>query len=564
MGSLGRSVFTGLTPIRWIDVQQGLYDPRFEHDACGVGFIARVSAAQSHELLEMGLEALARLAHRGAVAADVRSGDGAGITAAVPRVLLQRFLEQSGFVVDPAVLLAAGMSFLDPDEVALAMETLDSALAREGLKLLCWRDVPVDTEALGHTALVSMPVIRQAIVAAGSDISQIEFEVRLRRARKNFERANLKSYIASLSSRSIVYKALCAGAHLREFYLDLRDPSFETSFVLFHQRYATNTHPSWWLAQPFRLLAHNGEINTIGANRTWMKARASDLPKEFLPVLREGGSDSCHLDEAAELLLRSGRDLLHSLAMLLVPAWQSHPAFQDLAPFYREHAAVMEPWDGPAAIAFADGHYIGAALDRNGLRPMRYYITDDGLALAGSEVGLFELDDNNIRVKGRLGPGQMIAVDLEKHEILDVDSVKQRLSHINVHAKVRVVKLPPAAAIPAPSISEQLQALFGYTREDLKLVLAPMARDGKEAVWSMGDDTPISALARVPRSPYSYLRQRFAQVTNPPIDPLREEMMMSLRTVLGRKPRLATPLAEQESTLIELPVPVIGEAELNE
>jgi glutamate synthase (ferredoxin) len=543
-------------------VQQGLYDPRFEHDACGVGFIAQVSAAPSHELLQMGLEALSRLAHRGAVAADGRSGDGAGITAAVPRKLFERFIHEAGFELPSSIPLAVGMVFVDAEDLAAPVQALDNAVCAEDLKLLCWREVPVNLDALGQTALASMPIIRQAIVISDSEIGADEFELRLHRARKRFESANLKSYIASLSSRTLVYKALCAGEHLREFYADLQNPEFETPFMLFHQRYATNTHPSWWLAQPFRLLAHNGEINTIWANRSWMKARESELPAEFLPLLRDGGSDSCHLDETAELLRHSGRDLLQSLAMLLVPAWQAHPAFQELAAFYREHAAMIEPWDGPAAIAFADGRCVGAMLDRNGLRPLRYKITDDGLVVAGSEVGLFSLDDARVVSKGRLGPGQMLAVDLERREILDAESVKQHLLATHISRDLRVFKIEEAPANLFPPPTEQVQALFGYTREDLKLVLAPMARDGKEAVWSMGDDTPVSALARVPRSAYTYFRQRFAQVTNPPIDPLREELMMSLRTQLGRKPSLFHNGKGNRSNLLELSSPLLSDSQL--
>ena len=543
-------------------MQQGLYDPRFEHDSCGVGFIARVSGAQSHELLKMGLEALSRLAHRGAVAADGRSGDGAGITTAIPRRLLQEFLHEAGVFVSPETPLAVGMLFVDREELGLACEALNSALEEEELDSLCWREVPVNVDALGHTAFHSMPLIRQVIIAPKKTPVDDDLEARLHRARKRFERRSFTTYIASLSSRTLVYKALCAGGHLREFYTDLEDPDFETPFVIFHQRYATNTHPSWWLAQPFRLIAHNGEINTICSNRTWMKARENELPPDFLPLLRDGGSDSCHLDEAAEVLLRSGRDLLHSMAMLVVPAWQAHPAFQDLASFYREHAAVMEPWDGPAALAFSDGRYVGAALDRNGLRPMRYKVTDDGLVVAGSEVGLFDLDDVKVCHKGRLGPGQMIAVDLQRQEFLDAESLKKHLLNTDFDERSRTIRVPASPAVLTQVPSEPQQALYGYTREDLKLVIAPMARDGKEAVWSMGDDTPVSALARVPRSVYTYFRQRFAQVTNPPIDPLREDLMISLRTFLGRKPSLFADSGSQTTTLLELASPILSEAEL--
>ncbi|HWC20019.1 MAG TPA: glutamate synthase large subunit [Terriglobales bacterium] len=543
-------------------MQQGLYDPRFEHDACGVGFVARVSAEPSHELLQMALEALCRLAHRGAVAADGRSGDGAGITTSIPRLVFESFLAGCGFDLAADLPIGVGMLFVETEELAAVSEHLSAAVEGQRLKLLCWREVPVYLDALGKTALESMPVIRQALIVPESALDADEFEARLHRARKQFERANLKSYVASLSGRTVVYKALCAGAHLREFYCDLQNPSFEASFVLFHQRYATNTHPSWWLAQPFRLLAHNGEINTIGANRTWMKAREAQLPAEFLPMLRGGGSDSCHLDEAAELLLRSGRDLLHSIAMLLVPAWQAHPAFHDLTAFYREHAAIMEPWDGPAAIAFADGRYVGAALDRNGLRPLRYKVTIDGLVTVGSEVGLFDLDDDTVETKGRLGPGQMLAVDLKRHEVLDADKLRRHLLKATPRQLSHAVAIESAAASVVETPGEQVHALFGYTREDLKLVIAPMARDGKEAVWSMGDDTPVSALARVPRSIYTYFRQRFAQVTNPPIDPLREDLMMSLRTALGRRPPLFTADTHAPAGLLELSYPIISEQEL--
>ena len=542
-------------------MQQGLYDPRFEHDSCGVGFIARISNAPSFEVLQRGLEALSRLAHRGAIAADGRSGDGAGVTTGLPKGFLRSFLRARGHEVSEDLPLAAGMIFVSPDELAASEEILSSALKQEQLSLVCWRDVPVDEEALGQTALSSMPVIRQAFLVPESTMQVDELEHRLHRARKTFERASLNTYIASLSAKTIVYKALCTGAHLREFYLDLQDPTFETSFVIFHQRYATNTHPSWWLAQPFRLLAHNGEINTICANRTWMKARERQLPPPCLPLLREGGSDSCHLDETAEMLLRGGRDLLHSIAMLVVPAWQAHPAFQELAAFYREHAAMMEPWDGPAALAFTDGRYVGATLDRNGLRPMRYSITHDGLVVAGSEVGLFDVDDECVRVKGRLGPGQMLAVDLDEQVVLDAEGIKQHLLKRCPKRNSRLLSVPPVSAPLEPVANEALQALFGYTREDLKLVIGPMARDGKEAVWSMGDDTPVSALARVPRSTYSYFRQRFAQVTNPPIDPLREDLMMSLRTVLGARPSFCGD-AKASPTLLNLSSPVLGESEL--
>lgn len=405
-----------------------LDDRRFEHDACGVGFIARTDGHPSHELLQQALEAVCRLSHRGAVAADGRSGDGAGVMTQIPRGLLLGELQRLGHVLGPQQLLGVGMVFLPADDPGCVAVSLEAALEAQGLAVAGWREAPLAADALGEQARQVLPCIRQVLALPPPGMHAHEFERRLYLARKAFEREHTEAHVCSLSCRTIVYKALCAAQQLARFYLDLADPAFETAFAVLHQRYSTNTLPSWPLAQPFRLLAANGEINTLWGNRAWMRARAYELPPETQPVLTEGGSDSLNLDEALELLIRHGRDADHALGMLLVPAWEEAPDRlpPDEVAFHRYHAAVMEPWDGPAAIVFADGRVVGAALDRNGLRPCRYQITRDGVVVAGSEVGLFDLDEDAIVCKGRLGPGQVVLVDLEERRVLLDDEVKRR------------------------------------------------------------------------------------------------------------------------------------------
>jgi glutamate synthase (NADPH/NADH) large chain len=408
-----------------------------------------------------------------------------------------------------------------------------------------------------------MPSIRQIIALAPEGVDEAMLERRLYVARKRFEREARTGYVCSLSCRTIVYKALCAGAQLPHFYRDLQDPLYESALAVFHQRYSTNTLPAWHLAQPFRLLAHNGEINTLWGNRAWMRARERELAPELKPVLTEGGSDSASLDEALELLTRGGRDLEHALAMLIVPAWEERagglPA--SLTGFYRYHAALMEPWDGPAALAISDGRVVGAALDRNGLRPCRYQICRDGLVVAGSEVGLFDLDDADVIEKGRLGPGQMLLVDLAERRVLHDAELRERMSAREPYehwlgARRFGVEQLVGQAHPTeqgPSLTAR-QHLFGVTAEDVKFVLAPMAEEAKEPTWSMGDDTPLPPLARSPRSLYTFLRQRFAQVTNPAIDPLREAGVMSLRSWIGPRPLLLASGPQAASFELDSPV----------
>ncbi|MBB4634322.1 glutamate synthase large subunit [Longimicrobium terrae] len=533
-----------------------LYEPRFEHDACGVGFVARVSGHPGHDILRMALGALASLEHRGATSADGSSGDGAGVMTQIPRALLAREAAALGLSLDDTDEIALGMLFADAD--GLAERALETALAKQGLRAAAWRAVPVDPGALGERARTELPRIVQALVVVdGPDVADLERRLYL--ARKAFERSGAPGYVCSLSSRTVVYKALSAAHALADFYPDLADPLYQTAVAVYHQRYATNSLPSWNLAQPFRMLAHNGEINTLWSNRAWMDVRQAELPAELHPLLPADGSDSAALDAALELLARNGRGAAHSLSMLVTPAWEE--TGDELPPevraFFHAHAPLLEPWDGPAAVVFCDGGRVGAALDRNGLRPCRYHITDDGLVIAGSEAGAVPLDPHHVVEKGRLGPGQMLLVDVDAGRILRDDEIKHGLARD--HAAPRWSAVPLAASEGAPPLGldalSRMQRAFGITREDLQFILMPMWDAGAEAIWSMGDDTPVPPLSRVPRPVHAFLRQRFAQVTNPPIDPLREKRVMSLRTWLGPRPSL---FDEAERTrLFELASPLL-------
>lgn len=513
-----------------------LIDERFDHDSCGVGFVASVDAAASHEILTQALTALARLAHRGATAADGKSSDGVGVLSAIPRDFL---IHAEGLSIAPDALLGVGMVFI-PKEETRAEALIERALLSHDFKVLCWRDVPVHVEYLGEMALSTMPKIRQILVVDGDQADSSTMERRLYLARKQFERSHengdVEGYICSLSTQTIVYKAMCTGHDLASFYPDLASPQFVTPFAIFHQRYATNTLPTWHRAQPGRTIGHNGEINTVWGNRARMAARDSTLPVECKPVLTQGGTDSTSLDEAVELISQNGRTLAEAMRMVMPPAAASGRN----SSFLRYNSDCTEPWDGPAAIAFSNGKLVGAILDRNGLRPCRFAITKDGLVVAGSEIGLVDLDPNAVVHSGRLGPGQMLVVDLEKKKVLedeellalfDADPTYSRLLE-DAPLVPKTVSTPEAAGLTA------LQKGFGYTREDVRMILQPMAAEGKDAVWSMGDDTPLAFLARSPRPVYAYFRQRFAQVTNPAIDPLREACVVSLHTRLGPWPHL--------------------------
>ena len=519
-----------------------LLDPRFDHDACGVGFVADLSGVATRSIVDQALTALGRLAHRGATAADGKSSDGVGLMTAIPRVLL---LHAAGLTLDAERDLGVGMVFL-PAEASGEESVLEHCLETHGLEVLGWSDVAVEVDALGAIALGAMPRIRQVFVADSLD--QLDgahgdngMERRLYLARKQFERAQerdqIQGYICSLSAQTIVYKAMCSGALLSRFYPDLAHLEFKSPFAIFHQRYATNTVPSWHRAQPVRTLAHNGEINTVWGNRVRMAARESTLPAECKPILTQHGTDSTSLDEAVELISQNGRSLAEAVRMLLPPA----TGMQRSSPFLQYHADCAEPWDGPAAVAFSDGRVVGAALDRNGLRPCRFAVTRQGLVVAGSEAGLVDLDPEEVLHSGRLGPGQMLIVDLLRGRVYEDDELLEVLDSGAPYAQLldALPFLPARAEPPLPTLRlHELQRDFGYTREDIKMVLEPMAREGKDGVWSMGDDTPLAFLAKMPRPLYAFFRQRFAQVTNPAIDPLREACVVSLHTRLGPWPHL--------------------------
>jgi len=546
-----------------------LLDPWRERDACGVGFVARADGDRTNDILAMALTAVARLAHRGAASND-KSGDGAGVLTQIPHRLLG---------VGPVERVALGMFFLPQSAPArdLAIDLIETVLVGLGMSVLGWRVVPVDATVLGPLAAASQPAIRQVFVGPPSGPMNAQvWERRLYLARRVIERraadAGLPVFACSLSCRTVVYKALLVGTELPGFYADLRSPLFETGIAVFHQRYSTNTLPSWPLAQPFRLLAHNGEINTLWGNRNAMLAREPALAapvwdrdvEQLKPVIWEEGSDSTSLDNALELLVRSGRDPVHALMMLLPEAWERipdmHPALRS---FYEYHAGLMEPWDGPAALAFSDGVVAGSALDRNGLRPCRYKVTRDNVVVAASEVGVVDLAPADVVESGRLGPGELLVVDTLRNVILRSADAKLEVAQRCPYRRwsTRMIRQLPAEvsalgpALPADELAARQHA-FGYTHEDLRYVISPMAAEGRDAIWSMGDDTPIAPLSRLPQSLYAYMRQRFAQVTNPAIDPLREELVMSLVMYLGRRGSL---LAQRPGgrTLLRIEHPVL-------
>src|SRR2546427_661144 len=547
---------------RWANRRAPDLDPWREQDACGVGFVARASGERGPDILALALQALARVAHRGAASTD-SSGDGAGVLTQIPSQLFDRDGATRGLALEPGQPFAVGAFFLPTDHAALGRATaiIEAVLREAGLPVLGWRDVPIDRDVLGPSARATCPTIRQGIIAAPADGGRTDaaaWERALYLARRTIERRIAEAgpavqpfFVCSLSCRTLVYKALLTGPQLPAFFPDLKAPDYETAIAVFHQRYSTNTSPSWPLAQPFRLLAHNGEINTLWGNRNAMRARepalASPLWGEAIdalkPVIWAEGSDSTSLDNAVELLVRSGRDPVHAL-MMLVP--EAHAGASEmeraLRGFYEFHECLVEPWDGPAALAFTDGVIAGAALDRNGLRPCRYKITRDGLLVAGSEVGLVDLDPRDVVESGSLGPGELIVVDTRRQTILHNADAKREVARRRPYARwaARSVRpLRPAAGVTLPAcdgpelVTRQLA--FGWTFEDLRYVAEPMATAGQDTVWSMGGDTPIPPLSRIPQSLYAYFRQRFAQVTSPAIDPLRETLVMSLRMHLGRR-----------------------------
>ncbi|MCA0374099.1 MAG: glutamate synthase large subunit [Gemmatimonadetes bacterium] len=538
--------------------------PFAPRDACGVGFIARQSGERTHEVIALALEAAARLAHRGASATD-SSADGAGLLTQIPRRLFLLAASRLGINLPADAGIAVGMCFLppEPQACAQAMSLVSDVLLGDGLPVLGWREVPVNPELLGASARAAMPAIRQVLIARPAGADDATWERQLYLARREMEHRALARglepfYICSLSCRTVVYKGLLTGGQLGDFFPDLRDPAFESAIAVFHERYATNTMPRWELAQPFRMLAHNGEINTLWGNRNAMAMRGTlldapdfgTLAERLRDPIRPRGSDSASLDNALELLVRAGRSPVHATMMLVPQAWEKFPDVEPaVKAFYEYHQCVIEPWDGPAALAYSDGVQVAVSLDRNGLRPCRYKIRADGMVVAGSEVGIVDFDPRDVVETGKLGPGGVFLVDTEGRRIVRNMAAKREVATRRPYAKwiaQRMATLPPSdGAEPLVRSSDQLRATqqaFGYGHEDLRLVLEPMATTAAEVVWSMGDDTPLAVLSTGAPPLYSFFRQRFAQVTNPPMDSLRESMVMSLRMHLGRR---GSPLVEK-------------------
>jgi glutamate synthase (NADPH/NADH) large chain len=546
-------------------VRQGLYDPANEHDACGLGFIAHIKGEKSHAIVTQALQILKNLTHRGATGADPLQGDGAGILLQLPDAFLRRACGRQGLTLPAVGQYGVGMVFL-PQEPASRMaceQEIERAVASEGQILLGWRDVPTDNSGLSERTKEVEPVVRQVFIARGSNaLDQDALERKLYIIRKKSGHAvqalKLRHgkgfYVSSMSTRTVVYKGMLLAHQVGEYYLDLRDTTMVSALAMVHQRFSTNTFPTWDLAHPFRLVCHNGEINTLRGNVNWIRARqqaisstvlGADLDKVW-PLIYDGQSDSASFDNALELLLMGGYPLAHAMMLMIPEAWSGNPLMDDdRRAFYEYNAALMEPWDGPAAMAFTDGRQIGATLDRNGLRPARYIVTDDDYVILASEVGVLDIPERKIVKKWRLQPGKMLLVDTEQGRIIDDDELKHTLATAKPYrewidrSRIALDTLPDPAPPQVSDVSLlDRQQAFGYTQEDLKIILAPMAENGEEAIGSMGNDAALPVLSNRPKVLYSYFKQLFAQVTNPPIDPIREELVMSLVTFIGPRPNL--------------------------
>ena len=544
--------------------KQGLYDPEQEKDSCGVGFVVNIQGQKSHQIVQQGLQILENLTHRGAQGCDPCTGDGAGILLQVPHEFLKRAAGDVGVALPGAGEYGVGMVFLPPqaDRRQQCEQLFANVIAEEGLRLLGWRDVPVKSDAVGPVARSTEPFMRQIFIARDV-LNEAQFERKLYVVRKRVENAVGQSaiqgreyfYIPSLSANTIVYKGLLLPHQMSAYYQDLKDASLTSALALVHSRFSTNTFPTWPLAHPYRYMCHNGEINTLKGNVNWMRARqgrlnsdlfGKDLEKLY-PIVSENQSDSACLDNAIEFLTMGGRSLPHVMMMLIPEPWVANPQMDlDRRGFYEYHAAMQEPWDGPAAVCFTDGKLIGATLDRNGLRPCRYLVTTDGVVVLASEAGVLPMETNKIRQKGRLMPGRMFLIDTVQGRLIDDEEVKAEIVSRKPYRswvtqyRISLDELPEPLNVPQPDhpTTRQRQQAFGYTVEELKMVLTPMFVNGEEAISSMGTDTPLAVLSDRPQLLFKYFRQLFAQVTNPPIDPIREELVMSLTTSIGPKPNL--------------------------
>ncbi|HEX6804752.1 MAG TPA: glutamate synthase large subunit [Terriglobales bacterium] len=567
---------------------QGLYDPAHEHDACGIGFVASINGTKSHDIIRKGIQVLLNLAHRGACGCDPETGDGAGVLIHIPHKFLARECEKLGFVLPEPGAYGVGMTFLPVEKhPRLQCEgILERIVREEGLTVLGWRDTPVYASSIGRVARASQPYIQQIFVGRPSGMDEDAFERKLYVVRKRAENEVRESgmedaetfYIPSLSCRTIVYKGLLLASQITKFYRELADPDVISGLCLVHQRFSTNTFPSWQRAHPYRYVAHNGEINTLRGNVNWMHARQSllrsplfgDDIQKLHPIIAPDGSDSANFDNAVELLMQAGRSLPHVMAMLIPEAWAGNPHMTpEKRAFYEYHACIMEPWDGPAAIAFTDGRVIGATLDRNGLRPGRYVVTDDDLVIMASEAGVLDVAAEQVKKKGRLQPGKMFLVDTVEGRIISDKEIKQKLAAQQPYAQwlaenqITIDQLPEPARMHYPDAEALLlrQRAFGYSDEDLRMILAPMATKGEEPVGSMGTDTPLACLSDKPQSLFNYFKQLFAQVTNPPIDPIREEMVMSLISYIGSERNILEE-APENCHMLKLAHPLLTNREL--
>src|SRR3954447_9326777 len=545
----------------------GLYDPRYEHDACGVAMVARLDNAPDHGVVDRALTALENLEHRGAEGADIRTGDGAGILVQLPDAFFRAVV---GFELPEAGRYGVAQCFLpqDPSRRRKLEELLELNVRIEGQRVLGWRDVPVDEEHVGDTANSARPFMRQLFVGAGDgfDADQDAFERKLYVIRRIVElAAGPDFYASSFSSRTCVYKGMLISHQLRSFYPDLQDERFASALALVHSRFSTNTFPSWELAHPFRAICHNGEINTLMGNVNWMRARESQLAsalfgldlQKVLPIVRPGGSDSATFDNVLELLMLAGRSLPHAAMMMIPEAYADRDDLPDhLKGFYAFHSCLMEPWDGPAAVAFTDGCVVGATLDRNGLRPGRWCETKDGWVMLGSETGMLQVDPANVKRLGRLAPGKLFLVDLEQGRIVEDEEVKKAVATQQPYGDwyeenvVRFDDLPRRDGLTVAQPLRNLQLAFGYSQEDLRILIAPMADNAEEPIGSMGNDAALAVLSDQRPPLFSYFKQLFAQVTTPPIDPIRESIVMSLGTGVGAEGNLLEEAPEHARQLV--------------
>src|SRR5687768_6665473 len=562
---------------------QGLYDPAHEHDACGVGFVVNIKGARSHAIVRQALQVLINLLHRGACGCEANTGDGAGILLQMPDKFLRKECRRLGIPLPGPKDYGAGLVFLPRDIVqrVKVQGLISTIVAEEGQRLLGWRDVPTRDAHLGASAVGVEPHIKQVFIARGDGTrDHARFERKLYVVRKRIEHAieamdfseKPLTYIPSLSSNTLIYKGMLSADQIEAMFPDLMDRDVESALALVHQRFSTNTFPSWPLAHPYRYIAHNGEINTLRGNINWMRAREAlcrsdvlgdDLAKVF-PVTREGLSDSATFDNVLEFLVMNGRSLPHAILMMIPEPWQHHESMSpERRAFYEYHSSLMEPWDGPASIAFTDGTVIGAVLDRNGLRPSRYYVTKDDLVVMASEVGVLDIAPENVLMKERLHPGRIFLVDTAKGRIVADDEIKAELAGelpygewLREHS-IRLADLPERPISESdPDTVLQRQIAFGYTHEDVRILLAPMAKGGEEALGSMGTDTSLAVLSDRPRLLSTYFRQLFAQVTNPPFDQIREELVTAMGSTVGPEGNLlkAEPRSCRQNAI---PAPVL-------